>query len=245
MTRSDAIKLIGLVVTAYPNSDKFSSKGAIDNTVTLWTEMFIDDDVAIVAMALKKHIATSKWPPNIAEIKEIMQEICNPDIIPPDEAWAVVALHIDNTSEYEGLAEPEKIFPLPIARVIKAIGYQNLRELRRKRYDHSGKKTGLDRVVFLQAYEPIYERERKNAMLPQSLKTAISYTQNALSGHDRKLLDETIQILEQKETKRLEMHRRIERADREKHLLSTSQSSETSMVEDGADVGNVANCDAQ
>ncbi|MCL1842258.1 MAG: replicative helicase loader/inhibitor [Defluviitaleaceae bacterium] len=219
MNRSDAIKLVGLIVTAYPNSDKFSDSNAVNNAVNLWAEFFEDDDVAIVALALKKHIATCKWPPQIAEIKEIMLEICVPDIIPPDEAWVVVALHLDNSGEYECLSEPERIFPLAIAKAIKAVGYRTLRDLRRRRYDHSGKKTGLDRVAFLQAYEPEHERVRKNAMLPASLQAAISHTQAALAGHERQLLQKTQSNLEVQEARRIENFRRMENANREQYLL--------------------------
>jgi hypothetical protein len=214
MTRSDAIKLVGLIVTAYPNSDKFSASKAIDNTVNIWFEFFEDDDAAIVAMALKKHISTCKFPPNIADIKEIMLDIYVPDIIPLDEAWAVVALHIDNSSEYEGLTEPERIFPAAIAKSIKAVGYRNLRDLRRRRYGHSGKKTGLDRIAFLQAYEPEYERERKNAMLPANLRLAIKHTQAALSGQSRRLLEQTRTNLEEKEKQKIAMFRKMEHIDR-------------------------------
>ena len=234
MTRSDAIKLVGLVATAYPNSDKFSDGTAIENSVALWAEFFIDDDVAVVAMALKKHIATSKWPPSIAEIKEIMLEICVPDIIAPDEAWAVVALHIDNSSEYEGLEQPERIFPTAIATAIKAVGYRNLRDLRKRRYDHSGKKTGLDRVAFLQAYEPEYERVRKNAALPLSLQMAISHTQVALSGLDRQLFDKTKGYLEAKRMEKIEMYRMIERADRRQ--LLEAYDADVLALQDGTDV---------
>ena len=214
MTRSDAIKLIGLIVTTYPNSDKYSSKNAIDDAVNAWTEFLADDDVVIVAMALKKHISICKWPPSIAEIKEIIFEICSPDIIPPDEAWAVVAMYIDNSSEYEYLSEPEEYFPMAIAMAIRAVEYRTLRDLRIRRYDHSNKKTGLDRVAFMQAYEPIFERERKNAMLPVSLRKAITHTQITLAGESRQLFDKTRNYLENKRTEKLENRREIQRIDR-------------------------------
>ena len=225
MTRSDAIKLVGLVVTAYPNSDKFSSKAAIDNFVSLWADNFEDDDVAVVAMASKKHINTCKFPPAVSELKEIIFEICTPDIIPPDEAWAVVALHIDTASEYEGLSEPERIFPVAIANAIKAVGYNNLRTMRRGRYDHSGKKAGLDCVAFIKAYEPEYERARKNAMLPRSLQLAIAHTQAALSGEARLLFEKTKTYLETKHTEKIAMYRRLENANRVQMIESANADS--------------------
>ena len=220
MTRSDAIKLVGLVITAYPNSDKFSSQAAVDNAVNLWAEFFEDDDVALVALALKKHIATCKFPPQIAELKEIMLEICAPDIIPPDEAWAAVALYLDTSSEYECLSEPERFFPTAIANAIKAVGYRTLRDLRIRRFDHSGKQTGLDRVTFLKTYEPEYERERKNAMLPHSLQIAFAHAQAALSGEQRLLFEKTKGSLEAKHKEKIEMYRRLENANHMRMLES-------------------------
>jgi len=222
MTRSDAIKLVGLVVTAYPSSDKFGSKTAIDNFVNLWVDSFEDDDVTIVAMALKMHINTCEFPPNVADIKKIVFDICHPDIIPPEEAWAVIALHIDNTSEYESLSEPEEIFPTAIANAIKAIGYRNLRDLRVRRYDHSGNKTGLDRVAFIKAYEPEYERARKNAMLPRSLQLAIAHTKATLSGEARLLFEKTKAYLEGKYAEKTERYRSIEQANRRQLLESAN-----------------------
>ncbi|MCL2501411.1 MAG: replicative helicase loader/inhibitor [Defluviitaleaceae bacterium] len=213
MTRKDAIKLVGLVVTAYPNSDKFNNQVEIKNAVNMWAEFFENDDASIVGMALKKHIAVCKFPPQIAEIKEIIAEICNPDIITPTEAWAAVALHIDTSSEYECLPEPERVFPVAMANAIKAVGYRNLRKLRRGR-DYANKKAGLDRVAFLQAYEPEYERMRKNAMLPHSLRLAIAHTQAALSGESRLFFEKTKAQLEAKQADKMKTLRRIEHAER-------------------------------
>jgi len=227
MTRTDAIKLVGLIVTAYPNSDKFSNGKAIDNAVNLWTEFLADDDAANVAIALKKHIATSIFPPSIAEIKKIIFEMCNPNIIAPDEAWEVVAFFIDNSGEFEFLDEPERVFPAAISAAIRAVGYRNLRDLRKRKYDLSGKKSGLDRVTFLQAYTPEYERARENAMLPNSLKFVISHTQSAFAGESRRLIDKTQSILEESRTEKTEMYRRMEFANRGRLVQHVTENTET------------------
>lgn len=214
--RGQAAKLVAICVTAYPNSDKFKTKESVVNAVNLWANFFIDDDWQIVGLAVSKHVATSKWPPSIAEIREIMSDIYGVDIIPPDEAWAAVAKYIDNQSEYGGWEHPERLFPKSIITAVDAVGYRNLRDLRRRRYDHSGKKTGLDRVAFLQAYEPIYNREIVSATMPNHLKQAIKHTQNALSNGTRKLLDDTNANLTRQENERREMYERLERFEREK-----------------------------
>ena len=86
MTKADAAKLVAIVVTAYPNYDKFRDEAAVTATVNLWATIFQADDGRIVALALNKHIATSKWPPSVAEIRELMLEIQHPELIPPEQA---------------------------------------------------------------------------------------------------------------------------------------------------------------
>ncbi|MCB5666553.1 replicative helicase loader/inhibitor, partial [Mediterraneibacter gnavus] len=91
MTKADAARLVAIVVTAYPNFDKFKDAKAIEATVNLWAMMFEQDESGIVALAVKKHIATNKWPPSVAEIREIMLEIQHPELIEPDKAWLAVS----------------------------------------------------------------------------------------------------------------------------------------------------------
>ena len=52
MTKADAAKLVAIVVTAYPNYDKFRDEAAVTATVNLWATIFQADDGRIVALAL-------------------------------------------------------------------------------------------------------------------------------------------------------------------------------------------------
>ena len=100
MTKADAAKLVAIVVTAYPNYDKFKDEAAVTATVSLWATMFQADDGRIVALALNKHIATSKWPPSVAEIRELMLELQHPELIPPEQAWLAVSDLLYTSGEY-------------------------------------------------------------------------------------------------------------------------------------------------
>lgn len=100
MTREEIIKVIGIITTAYPNFDKFRDEKHIRSMVAIWADMFSEDDAGLVALSVKEYISTSKWPPSIAEIREIMVRIAHPDIIPPDEAWEVVSKYLAVTGEY-------------------------------------------------------------------------------------------------------------------------------------------------
>ena len=100
MTKKETIGLFGILIAAYPNFDKFKDDSQVEGMVNMWATLFSDDDSAIVGLAVKKHIMTSKWPPSVAEIREIMADITHPDLIPPDQAWAAVADLLYAESEY-------------------------------------------------------------------------------------------------------------------------------------------------
>lgn len=186
MTRADAAKLVAIIVTAYPNFDKFKDAQAIASTVDLWATMFSDDDGRVIGLAVKKHIATSKWPPSVAEIREIMLEIQRPDLVPPDQAWAAVSDYMHTKGDHSGDGLQYALPPL-VARAVEVIGYHNLYEMSRGTYGDS--KPGMDRVAFLQQYTAMYDRERARAMTPAEVLEDIDAIAGALPDRGQHLLE--------------------------------------------------------
>ena len=125
MTKADAARLVAIVVTAYPNFDKFMDAKAIEATVNLWAMMFEQDESGIVALAVKKHIATNKWPPSVAEIREIMLEIQHPELIEPDKAWLAVSDLMYSTGQFNHGDLSCQLPPL-VARAVESIGWTSL-----------------------------------------------------------------------------------------------------------------------
>jgi hypothetical protein len=171
-----AAKMVSICVMSYPNSDKFQTAEAVTNTVNLWANYFADDDWRIVGLAVSKHIATSKWTPSIAEIRERMIEITRPDLIAPDEAWMLVSQWMRSTSEYDD--DSENVFPPIIAETIAACGGKStLWALLRQQYGFNAK-AGIDKMTFIQLYEPRYQRERQKAMTPTRIQHEIDVMRN-------------------------------------------------------------------
>lgn len=185
MTKADAARLVAIVVTAYPNYDKFRDDEAIKATVNLWALMFENDPSSIVGLAVKKHIATSKWPPSVAEIRELMLEAQRPDLIAPDQAWAAVSDLMYQEGQYNHGDLHQQLPPL-IARAVETIGWGNLWEMHRA-YCVGGK-PGMDRVAFMQQYTPMYEREKANAMTPKAIGEGIDTALAALPDSSQKLI---------------------------------------------------------
>lgn len=186
MTKADAARLVAIVVTAYPNYDKFRDEQTVTATVSLWASIFSADDGRIVALALNKHIATNKWPPSVAEIREIMAEIQRPDLIPPDQAWAAVSDLLYTAGQYNHGDLQHQLPPL-VARAVETIGWGNLWEMHRS-YCVGGR-PGMDRVAFMQQYTPMYDREKQRAMTPDGITAQIDNVAATLPEGGQKLIE--------------------------------------------------------
>lgn len=185
MTKADAAKMAAVIVTAYPNYDKFKSREEVNNYVGLLATMFAADDAAAVGLAVKKHIATSKWPPSIAEIRELMLETTHPEIVPPDLAWAAVS-DLIFTLRRGQWDEAKDRLPALVARAVEIIGWKNLYDMHS---GEAGSKPGMDRVAFLGQYAPMYDRAKTDAMTPQPISSQITGQQAALPDTSYRLIE--------------------------------------------------------
>ncbi len=196
MTRSDAAKLMGIIVLAYPNYDKFKDEKQVKATVELWTSMFSEDDARVVGLAVKKHIATNKWPPSVAELRELMLEMTAPDLIAPDQAWLAVSDFIKLHGEHSYGGEKTSLPPL-VRRAVESIGYHNLYEMNCGSY--RGSKPGMAKAAFMNLYEQLYERERTRAMTPESVTQQIDTVAGRFSTGERAKLENIHQRRMEKE----------------------------------------------
>ena len=212
MTKADAAKLVAIVVTAYPNYDKFRDAAEVEATVNLWAAMFHEDPGGIVGLAVRKHIATNKWPPSVAEIRELMLEAQHPELVPPDQAWAAVSDLLYSVGEYNYGALNRQLPPL-IARAVEVIGWGNLWAMHCS-YARGGK-PGLDRVAFLDQYRPMYEREKARAMTPPAITSGIGTALAALPDGSQKLLADREAGRREKEEEYRQLTERNRRATEE------------------------------
>ena len=169
MTEKETLNIIASIVASYPSYEKLND-AAISGMVKVWQRMFKDDDAKLVGLAVAQHIATSKWPPSVSEIRENLVFMQRPDIIPPDEAWGLVR-EVMGLNGVFSVAPSETLPPL-IRQVISKIGWHNLLEMRRGR--NGGYKEGEDKRTFMEFYKPAYERERNNALLPPDVAASLA-----------------------------------------------------------------------
>ena len=176
MTKQETVKVVTLIVMAYPAAEKLKDETTVTAMVEVWANIFKDDNPRLVELAVQKHIATNKWPPNIAEIRDQMVTLEHPEIIPPDVAWAAVS----DLLYSHPYGDVTCLLPPLVARCVETIGWDHLKEMHRG--VHGGYKPGMDRVTFIAQYTPMYEREREKAMLPKVIAEAVSKTEKILGG---------------------------------------------------------------
>ena len=107
MTKDDTAVILGILKINYPSFYKDMTKKDMYNVLDLWSEMFIDDDLNLVKLAVKELIQTLKFPPTIADIKQKMYDLTNKETLPTD-LWDSLKNAIRN-SAYNSVEEFEKL----------------------------------------------------------------------------------------------------------------------------------------
>ncbi len=113
MNKSETASMLILLKQAYPAFYSKMTKSDFEGTVNLWCEMFANEDIAFVKLALKSLIAThSGYPPDIAAIKGKICEIAAETSGEPsdEKLWQLLRKAIGNglygsKEEFDALPE--------------------------------------------------------------------------------------------------------------------------------------------
>lgn len=114
MTRQETGMIMDILRAAYPRF--YSNQIEVANALNLWYDMFVDDDVRVVATAVKAFIATDDvgFPPHIGAIKKQIRHMKYPDELTEMEAWNLVSKAIKNgiygsQKEFDALPDAVKM----------------------------------------------------------------------------------------------------------------------------------------
>lgn len=114
MTLRETTAIMEILSTAYPRF--YAGPNAPDQkqTAKLWADMFAEDDVKLVAAAVKALIATDEkgFPPHIGAIKAKIRQLVTPREMTEQEAWNRVYRAVCNSgynAETEFSALPERL----------------------------------------------------------------------------------------------------------------------------------------
>lgn len=135
--------------------------------IMVWYEFFRNDDYMVIQASIQKYMATNKFPPTIADIRQGATELISEKEMSEGEAWSLVYKAISNASyrakeEFEKLPEECK----------KAIGSPALLK-EWSQMDMSQVNTVIQ-SNFLKSYRIEKQRAKELAQLPSSTRQLIS-----------------------------------------------------------------------
>lgn len=160
MTFKEFGKLADAIKTYFPRDNMLPA----DTSMELWYDMLKDMDYQSAYIGLKNHVATSKFAPTIADIRN-GTIISQPQELNEMEAWSLVYKAICN-STYNSVSEFEKLPPL----VQKAVGLpDSLREWAMT------ENLNLEVVMsnFQRAYKVELKRHEELQKMPQNVRRLI------------------------------------------------------------------------
>lgn len=108
MTKKETIAIMAMLKASYPRY--YADMGAedVETAINLWYTMLKEYDGKIVGQAVKSVIATSKYPPTVAEVLEKIKLITGKEEMTEMEAWSYISKAVSN-STYHALEEWEKL----------------------------------------------------------------------------------------------------------------------------------------
>jgi len=167
MTKTGTYKLLAILKATYP---RFYANMRADETeviVSVWNEMLLDIDDSIATVALKRLIATSKFPPTIAELLESVRAVKYSPLPDAGQAWEEINKAISNFGYYRG-EEAMASFSCDTTRqVVRRMGW---RELCSAPLEHEM----ANRAHFLKMWDAMTERIKENQIIPDSIKLSIA-----------------------------------------------------------------------
>lgn len=92
------LKVLAVLKTAYPYFYRDATPQSASDTLDLWASLFVDDDPALVGIAVKSFIASDErgYPPVPGQIKSLMRLLTSAQPENELEAWSMVRRAIGN-----------------------------------------------------------------------------------------------------------------------------------------------------
>lgn len=143
--------------TYYPKDNLLPS----DEAKALWYEQLKDLDYNILSSCLVKWVSTNKWSPTIADLRELATGSDNLPQSP--DAWEEVKTAITKYGHWNVQAALESMTPLT-RKTVEKIGFYEL---------CSSENEIADRAHFMQMYNIIAEREKKDRQIQPEVKARL------------------------------------------------------------------------
>lgn len=159
MNKQEFSKWVMALKTYYPREQLLPNEAAME----LWYQALKDIPMQVAEATLRKWVATNKWSPTIAEIRENAVDVRHGEALDWSDAWAKVQLAIRRYGQYN----PKEAMAMldPVTReTVKRLGFYNL---------CVSENPMSDRKQFRDTFEIMAKREQMRMQLPLELQDSI------------------------------------------------------------------------
>lgn len=155
--------------TYFPREQILPNQQAME----LWFREIQDIPFAVAETALRKWVATNKWSPSIADIREMAANIKNGEQLTWGESWERALRAVRKYGSYNKREALESLDPMT-RKCVECIGYMDL---------CMSENIMVERAHFQKIFEIYAKRERDSQQIAPALQQAISALQiNGVDG---------------------------------------------------------------
>lgn len=142
----------------------------------MWYALMGDLPYEVCNVAIQKYMLTNKFPPTVAEIREMCAGVVNGDPLTWGESWERALNSVRKYGSYNKQAALDSLDPLT-RKCVESIGYMQL---------CMSENIMVERAHFQKIFEVFSKREQTEKQMPLGLQQAINKLQ--LKGMDGQLL---------------------------------------------------------
>lgn len=160
MTKEEFAKIVAALKTYYPSQNLIPNNQALE----LWYMQLADIDYQAMSVAVNKWVATNKWSPTIADLREQAKSVVSGDIPDWNSAYEEVRANIRRYGYYEAEEGLKHLSDITLE-TVRSIGYTEM---------CLSENRAAIRANFRDIYNRLAERKRQEDALPIGLKNAIA-----------------------------------------------------------------------
>ena len=154
MSPAETAKLLTVIAANYQNFTIDETKHAV------WHEMVGDIDYATANMAVKRHMASSKWPPTVADIREQCVGVSGDETVTAAAAWGELMQAVRRHGYYHEADALASMSP-EVRKVAEMITWREI---------NLSENLDVLRGQFLRMYENVRARSAREAIMPPDLR---------------------------------------------------------------------------
>lgn len=143
--------------TFIPDQDAFN----------MWYALMGDLSYEVCSVAIKKYMLTNKFPPTVAEIRELCSGVVNGDPLTWGESWERALNAVRRFGSYNQKAALESLDPLT-RKCVESVGFLEL---------CMSENIMVERAHYQKIFEVYAKREQTEKQIPLALQQAISRLQ--------------------------------------------------------------------